>query len=151
MTAQVLEPLIRQTASAAQAGQLYARELSNVAHGAAKCRDSIDLDILFVALASAAQQRLATFNAQDLAKTAWAFAKAARSDELLFVALARKAQQLLATFNAQDLANTAWAFATAARSDELLFVALAREAQQRLPTFNAQSIANTAWAFATAA
>ena len=38
MKALVLEPLIRHTLRAAQAGQLGARELSNVAHGAAQCR-----------------------------------------------------------------------------------------------------------------
>ena len=73
-----------------------------------------------------AEQRVAIFKEQGLAIRVWAFAKAARSDELLFVALGRVAGQRVAAFKEQELANTAWAFATAVRSDELLFVALAR-------------------------
>ena len=45
--------------------------------------------MLFEILASAAEQRLCKFNAQDLANMAWAFAKADHSNELLFAGLVR--------------------------------------------------------------
>ena len=53
--------------------------------------------------------RLGEFNAQELANTAWAYAKADQRDEALFAALARAAKPRLGEFNAQALANTAWA------------------------------------------
>ena len=68
---------------------------------------------LFTILARAAERRMAGFNAQDLANTAWAFATADQPDAQLFMRLARTAQQRTAVFNAQDLASTAWSFATA--------------------------------------
>ena len=123
-------PLVQHTVRVAGAGAIESRGLANIAHGAARIKTGQALEVLWVTLATAAQQRMPLFNAQDIANTAWAFATAARSDELLFVALAREAQHRLATFKKQELANTAWAFATAARSDEVLFVALARAAQQ---------------------
>ena len=46
------------------------------------------LVLLFVALTKVVEQRVATFKEQELANTAWAFAKAVRSDELFFVVLA---------------------------------------------------------------
>ena len=72
---------------------------------------------------------MSEFNAQDLAKTAWAFATAGRSDAALFGALAQAAAEKLSEFNAQELANTAWAFTTAGRSDVALFAVLAQAAK----------------------
>ena len=59
-----------------------------------------------------AERRLDQFNEQNLANSAWAFAKVGQKDELLFNALARMAERRLDQFNAQGLANTAWVFAT---------------------------------------
>ena len=68
------------------------------------------------------------FNPQNLANSAWAFAKAGQSDAPLFTALARKAEHCADNFNLQELANTAWAFATAGQKDASLFAALATAA-----------------------
>ena len=48
---------------------------------------------LFVALARAAMRPVAEVEAQDLANTAWAYARVKQSDEKLFVALARAAMR----------------------------------------------------------
>ena len=50
------------------------------------------------------------FNAQELANTAWAFARAGQSNAQLFTTLASAAEWCVANFNAQGLANTEWAF-----------------------------------------
>ena len=70
-------------------------------------------DELFAALARAALARVSELNAQQLANTAWAFAKAGQSDDKLFAAWARVAEWQVSEFNSQQLANTAWAFANA--------------------------------------
>jgi hypothetical protein len=93
---------------------------------------------------------MGTFNAQELANTAWAFAAAGVRAPGLFAALAAPAEQRISTFNAQNHANTAWAFATAGVRAPGLFSALAVHSEQRMGTFNAQELANTAWAFAAA-
>ena len=72
---------------------------------------------------------------QDLANTAWAFAKASSLDPQVFAALARAAELRLSDFNVQALANTAWAFATASQQDTQLFAALARAAELRMGDF----------------
>ena len=59
-----------------------------------------------------AERRLDKFKVQNLANTAWAFAKVGQEDEQLFKALARMAERRLDQFNGQNFANTAWAFAT---------------------------------------
>jgi hypothetical protein len=66
---------------------------------------------LFAALAMHSEQRMGTFNAQDLANTAWAFATAGVRAPGLFAALAMHAEHRMGMLNAQNLANTAWAFA----------------------------------------
>ena len=72
----VLEHLVLSTARATLTGELDARNVANVAYGAARSGIGKSLVILFVALARAAEPRLGEFNAQDLANTAWAFATA---------------------------------------------------------------------------
>ena len=62
---------------------------------------------LFTALARKAEQCLSEFNTQDLATTAWSFAKVSQRDAQLFMALARTAEQRLGRFNARELTNTA--------------------------------------------
>ena len=61
-----------------------------------------------------AKQHLDQFNAQDLANTAWAFAKVGQQDGQLFKALAKMAKRRLDQFNAQELANMAWALTDSA-------------------------------------
>ena len=112
--------LVQHTVRKADAAYIGARELANAAHGAAHSDKSLSLVALFAASASAAEWRLAEFNAQGLANTAWAFTKVKQSDEKLFTALARVSEQRFAEFNAQSLANTAWVFATVNQSDKKL-------------------------------
>lgn len=95
-----------------------------------------------------AERHVDGFNAQGLANTAWAFAKAGHCDPELFMALQNRMQHRLEDFNSQDIANTAWAFAKACHLDESFFTALARSAELCLNEFNTQDLVNTAWAFA---
>ena len=62
---------------------------------------------LATALARAAEHRLGEFNPQELANTAWAFAKLRHLHEKLATALARAAERRVGELNLQDLANTA--------------------------------------------
>ena len=121
----------------------------HVACGAAYSGRAEFLGLLFTAFGRTAEWRMSELNAQDLSKTAWAFATVKPPDEKLFTALARAAERRVFEFNAQNLANTAWAFAAVNQADEKLFTALARAAERRVSEFNAQALANTAWTFAT--
>ena len=96
--AKELEPLVQHTVLAAMKGQPGARELANVAYGAASVGVATvgqQDEHLFKALARMAERRLDEFNAQDLANTAWAFATVGQQDEQLFKALARLAERCL--------------------------------------------------------
>jgi hypothetical protein len=131
-----------------------ARELSNIAHGLAKCT-LVGLDgetgALFAEVAEAAVRGgLSSFKPQALANTAWAFATADYAAPALLDAIAAAAVPRLRDFNPQNLANTAWAFATAGHAAPALLDAIAGAAVPRLRDFNPQDLANTAWAFATA-
>ena len=63
------------------------------------------------ALVEAAKPKLASFNAQELANTAWALATLGHQDTAFMRALVEAAKPKLASFNAQALANTEWALA----------------------------------------
>eukprot|EP00964_Phaeocystis_antarctica_P012386 scaffold6828_cov66-Phaeocystis_antarctica.AAC.1 len=132
-----------------------ARNLSNIAHGLAKCR-LVGLDIeagaLFTAVAEAAvRSGLCCFKPQELANTAWAFATAGQRAPALLDAIATEAvRSSLREFDPQNLANTAWALAKADHAAPVLLDAIAAAAVLRLRDFNAQELANTAWAFGTA-
>lgn len=52
-------------------------------------------------------QRVSDSKSQDLANTAWAFAKVSRTDASLFAALAKAAAWRIGEFNPQNLANMA--------------------------------------------
>ena len=104
---------MQHTVRKVQAGQVGARQLANVAYGAARSSLGELVDPLFVASARAAAWRVSEFNSQNVANTAWAFATGNYREEKPFSALARAAERRVSEFNAQDLANMAWAFATA--------------------------------------
>ena len=143
MTAEALELLVNRTVSKADAGQIGARQVANVAYGAACSGRAEFQGLLFNALARAAERRVSEFNAQSLANTAWAFATVNRLDEKLFTAFARVAERRMNNFIAQNLANTAWALATVNRPDEKLCTALARAAELQVNNFKPQELANT--------
>ena len=63
--------------------------------------------LLFIALAGMAERRLADFESQNLANTAWAFATAGQAHALLFAALSRATERRVGDFDPQSLANTA--------------------------------------------
>ena len=136
-------------------GSCEARNLSNIAHGLAKCR-LVGLDVeagaLFAAVAEAAVRGgLREFKPQELANMAWAFAKAGHKAPPLLDAIATEAVRSdLRNFKPQELTNTVWAFATAGQEAPALLSAIALEAAPRLFEFNPQNLANTAWAFAKA-
>ena len=58
-------------------------------------------EALLAALANAAIPRLGEFSAQEIANTAWAFAKAGQRDKALFAALAKAAIPRLGEFIAR--------------------------------------------------
>ena len=79
---------MQHTVKAARLAEIGARQLANIAHGAACTgRDKV-MTMLFPALAAAAKHRMKDFNAQDISNTAWAFAKMSQKNEPLFAALA---------------------------------------------------------------
>ena len=58
------------------------------------------VDELFFAIASAVEQCMGNFNAQEFASTAWAFATEGQSDAQLFISLARAAETSISNFDA---------------------------------------------------
>ena len=105
---------------------------------------------LFEAIAYKASRRIRDFNSQDMANTAWAFARAGVAALDLFDAIASAAPRRIAEFKSQELANTAWAFAAVDVAAPMLFAAIAAETPRRIDEFNSQDLSNAAWAFAKA-
>ena len=106
-------------------GSCGARELSNIAHGLAKCT-LVGLDgetgALFAAVAEAAVRGgLSSFEPQELANTAWAFATSDHAAPTLLDPIAAAAAPRLRDFTPQGLTNTAWAFAAADHLAPVLF------------------------------
>eukprot|EP00665_Eupelagonemidae_sp_cell47_P001606 gene1605-160_t len=126
-----------------------ARNFSNIAHGVAKSRVAGARE-LFAAVAEAAVPRLREFEPQNLANTAWAYAKAGHAAPALLEAIAAAAVPRLHDFTTQALANTVWAYAKAGHAAPALLEAIAAAAVPRLRDFDPQELANTVWAYATA-
>jgi len=87
-----LESLLQHTMLAARTGHLGAREVGNVAYGAACSSTGEQMGALFNALARAAEQRPDDFNVQGLTNMAWAFVTARQLDAQLLLCLARAAE-----------------------------------------------------------
>lgn len=143
-----LKLLAERTKQIASGNEIRARQLANIAHGVARSGTGQSMKSLVKALAKAIERCLHDCNAQELANSAWAFAKAGYLDANLFSSLARVVESRANDFNAQELANISWAFATANQSDAKLFSALSGSIQWHLGDFSAQGLANTSWAFA---
>ena len=73
--------------------------------------------------------RRSEFNEQNLARAAWAFAKAGQSDASLLFALAEVVKLKLGEFNAQEITNTTWALTKAGQSNASLSTALSEAAK----------------------
>ena len=85
-------------------------ELGNLAHALGKLEAFGDAwSSLWEAVALASLRRCTVFNAQNLANTAWAYAKSGHAGSLLLDAIAAEAARSVRDFNPQGLANTAWA------------------------------------------
>ena len=69
---------------------------------------------LFTVLAKVAEWRVRSFNTQELANTAWAFAQAGQLDTQLFTVLARVAEQSVCDLNG-DPHVTLWALSRCGR------------------------------------
>ena len=83
-----LKTLVQDVIQAARMGGPGPRELTDMAYGLARSGMGGQLGELFVELTRSTEQRLGEFNPQELANTAWAFARAVTSDDLLLRALA---------------------------------------------------------------
>ena len=117
-----LRRLLRRTVELT--GSCGARQLSNVAHGVAKCslvELSLETSALLTTVAEAAVPKLREFTPQGLANTVWAFATAGHAAPELLDAIAAAAVSQLREFTPQHLANTAWAFAVADHLAHALF------------------------------
>eukprot|EP00746_Dinoflagellata_sp_MGD_P139831 gnl/MRDRNA2_/MRDRNA2_73203_c0_seq1.p2 gnl/MRDRNA2_/MRDRNA2_73203_c0~~gnl/MRDRNA2_/MRDRNA2_73203_c0_seq1.p2 ORF type:complete len:115 (+),score=10.89 gnl/MRDRNA2_/MRDRNA2_73203_c0_seq1:348-692(+) len=80
--AEVLDPLVKHTVQAARMGEIGARQLANIACGAAHSSGGKRMGMLFIALARAMTERsIRDFNPLSLANAAWAFAKVGHRDE----------------------------------------------------------------------
>ena len=149
--AAALESLLKHTTKiVSTSSEIRARELATIAHGVAKSGQGSTATELMAALATSIESRVGDCNAQELANTAWAFAKAEHRASALFDALATAAARRVRDFNAQELANTAHAFAKAGHASPALFDAVAATAAPRLREFTPQGLANTVWAYAAA-
>ncbi len=136
-------------------GSFTAQGLANSAHALASVGE-FDAPF-FEALAAEARQpgRLAAFNRQELANTAWAFGRLAkqlgRGDQPpylrpLLAAVMEAAQPKLAEFEPQHISNTLLALAWAGVYDAGFVMAAIDAARKLLPQFEPQALANTAWA-----
>jgi len=86
---------------------------------------------------------------QDLANTAWAFAKVAIRNEPLFEAIAISAMLRMPESDPQNLANIAWSFATVKIQHMPLVGVMSEHALATMKQFGPQELANFAWALST--
>lgn len=88
------------------------------------------------------------FGSQELANTAWAFARLNVRDAPLLDAISQQSLRLIALAKPQHLSNMVWSLAVLYYTHKPLLTALSAESISKLPNFAAQELANTAWAFA---
>ncbi len=88
------------------------------------------------------------FNPQNLANTAWAFAKLFHRDDLLFTRMAQLAEEQIEDFSAQNLSNILWAFAKVQHDNFMFFELTSYHILRLLPEFSTQAAVNSVWAMA---
>ena len=71
----MLKPLVQRSVQAARAGDIGARGLTNIVYEAACSGREEQMCALVMVLAYMAERLVTDFNAQDVANTAWVFAK----------------------------------------------------------------------------
>ena len=132
-------------------GQAFsARNLATCVHRVGKFGGPrMRLDRRLPPLAERCRRRIDAFQPQEIANTAWGFAKTDFIERPLFLAIVAAALTRLGKFNPQELANTVWAFAMGGVAAETLFEAVAVEAVWQIRDFNVHDMAAAVWAFAT--
>lgn len=94
--------------------------------------------------------RVAAFKSQELANTAYAFARVGHRDERLFAAVGAEALPRLHEFNEQELANLAWAHAAVGVANGRLLEAIAARLCADVRALSPPGLCNTVLAFAKA-
>jgi len=146
-----LGPLAEQTLRVVP--KLPSRALANTVHGIASVQANVHWhagEPLWCALAERGCAVVKDAEPQQLANTAWAYARARHAAPALLDAIATAAMARVDDFSPQALANMAWAYATARQPAPALMDAIAVAAVVQIAEFNPQDLANTAWAYATA-
>ena len=109
---------------------------------------------LWDAIAVEAATRVLEFNPQNLANTAYAYAKADHAAPALFDAIAaevvRRLVRRVDKFTPEGLTNLLWGYAKADHAAPALFNAIAAEVARRVDKFNPQDLAKTVWGYAKA-
>lgn len=90
-----------------------------------------------------------TFNPQNLANTAWAFAKLFhRENDELFTRISQLAEEQIEDFSVQNLSNITWAFAKVRHDNFMFFELTSYHIMRLLPEFSTQAAVNSVWAMA---
>jgi very-short-patch-repair endonuclease len=93
---------------------------------------------------------LATFLPQNIANTAWAFAKTGNLSLKLFDAISRELRARSEEFKPQELANIAWAFASSGVKNRESYTSLVRAFLDKIPHSNNLNLVTMVWSLATA-
>ncbi|KAJ1453266.1 hypothetical protein M885DRAFT_524656 [Pelagophyceae sp. CCMP2097] len=147
-----LDRLIKRATKSVVADAWDARLIANATWGLAKLGRG-DSAAFFSNVAKAAD--VSTFSAEDLGKTAWAFATLAkfgtfRDDGFFFKAVVAEASSRVSDFETPDLTNVVWACSTAGVEAPLLYAALADEAPKTLASLKPREWTPLLWSFASA-
>lgn len=94
------------------------------------------------------QEKAGELKVQQLANTAWSFARLLISNGPLCDAISPAALQSIPQFGAQEFANIAWSFAKRCVLTVPMMDSLAAEAINIIGDFLPQHLGNTAWALA---
>jgi hypothetical protein len=127
-----------------------ARAVSNIVHALAKMQATgDDVNFIMQAVEANAEWLVGNQNTQEIANTAWAFAKLHAPAPALFKKIEARASYIVENGDPQEIANTAWAFAKLNTSAPILFAKIEERASFLVENGKTQEVANTAWAFAT--
>jgi len=104
---------------------------------------------LIDAISAAALAKIDDYNQQNIANTAWAFAKLVVTHQPLLASISAAAITRSSEFIPQGLANLAWALAKLVVLDAPLMPALSSAAMPNIDEYVPQNLSNMSWAFAT--
>lgn len=106
-------------------------------------------DPLMSVVAAEVVKKIKGFKHQELANTAWAFAKCGLWNEQLAQSIAQQCYEGIKEFSTDSLSNVAWAMAQWSSKDETLLRTMSEELMQKPETYEPQPMATLAWAFST--